>query len=191
MVDEVHHSAASSYQGIFDFFKPKILLGLTATPERMDGENILKYFNGRVAAELRLPEALEEKLLCPFQYFCVADPVNISDEKFWDKGKYSQSELEKAYVNNPSSAKQRTDAIFRALDLYCLGDIQSYKGLAFCVSVKHAEFMAQEFNKKGLPSLALHAQSLDEDRKNAVQALRQGKINFIFRIISYKSLPLI
>jgi hypothetical protein len=182
VVDEVHHSAASSYQGIFDFFKPKILLGLTATPERMDGENILKYFNDRVAAELRLPEALEEKLLCPFQYFCVADPVNISDEKFWDKGKYSQSELEKAYVNNPSSAKQRTDAIFRALDLYCLGDIQSYKGLAFCVSVKHAEFMAQEFIKKGLPSLALHAQSLDEDRKNAVQALRQGTINFIFTV---------
>jgi superfamily II DNA or RNA helicase/HKD family nuclease len=182
VVDEVHHSAASSYQGIFDFFKPKILLGLTATPERMDGENILKYFNDRVAAELRLPEALEEKLLCPFQYFCVADPVNISDEKFWDKGKYSQSELEKAYVNNPSSAKQRTDAIFRALDLYCLGDIQSYKGLAFCVSVKHAEFMAQEFNNNGLPSLALHAQSLDEERKNAVQALRQGKINFIFTV---------
>lgn len=182
VVDEVHHGAASSYQGVFDFFKPKILLGLTATPERMDGENILKYFNDRIAAELRLPEALEEKLLCPFQYFCVTDPVNISDEKYWDKGKYSQAELEKTYVDNLSSAKQRIDAIFRALDLYCMGDIQSYKGLAFCVSVKHAEFMAETFNNNQLPSIALHAQSLDADRKNAIQALRQGKINFIFTV---------
>ena len=87
VVDEAHHAPASSYKGVFTEFSPKVLLGLTATPERMDGESILPYFENRIAAELRLPEALDEKLLCPFQYFGVADPVSVEDDRFWKAGR--------------------------------------------------------------------------------------------------------
>lgn len=88
IVDEAHHGRASSYRAIFEELRPQILLGLTATPERMDGSSILPDFNNVFAAEIRLPEALEEKLLCPFHYFGVTDPVDISSEAFWNNGKY-------------------------------------------------------------------------------------------------------
>lgn len=78
-MDEFHHAAAPTYQGLLNHFKPKILLGLTATPERMDGKNVLDYFNGRIASEIRLPKAIERKLLCPFQYFGVSDDVDLSN----------------------------------------------------------------------------------------------------------------
>lgn len=79
MVDEVHHIAASSYRPILNYFEPKILLGLTATPERMDGEDILLDFCNTIAAEIRLPEALSRKLLCPFQYFGITDSVDLTN----------------------------------------------------------------------------------------------------------------
>ncbi|MDD3203734.1 MAG: DEAD/DEAH box helicase family protein, partial [Pygmaiobacter massiliensis] len=79
VVDEFHHAAAPTYQQLLNHFKPKILLGLTATPERMDGKSILDYFGGRIAAEIRLPEAIDRKLLCPFQYFGVTDTVDLSE----------------------------------------------------------------------------------------------------------------
>jgi superfamily II DNA or RNA helicase len=88
VVDEAHHGTAASYRPLFDHFEPKILLGLTATPERMDGGNVAADFHNRFAAEIRLPEALEEKLLCPFHYFGVADPVDISRDHFWRNGRY-------------------------------------------------------------------------------------------------------
>ena len=76
IVDEFHHAAAASYQKLLSYFKPKILLGLTATPERMDGKSILKYFDGHLAAEIRLPDAIEKRLLCPFHYFGVTDSID-------------------------------------------------------------------------------------------------------------------
>ena len=79
IIDEVHHITASSYRPILDRFQPKILLGLTATPERMDGEDILADFSNVIAAEIRLPEALNRKLLCPFQYFGITDSVDLSN----------------------------------------------------------------------------------------------------------------
>ena len=87
-MDEVHHGPAASYRAIFEQFSPDILLGLTATPERMDGASVAADFGNRFAAEIRLPEALEEKLLCPFHYFGVADPVSLATDKFWRGGKY-------------------------------------------------------------------------------------------------------
>lgn len=182
VVDEAHHSAANTYTEILGGFEPKILLGMTATPERMDGDSILPLFNNRIAAELRLPEALEEKLLCPFQYFCVADPVSIADNSFWDQGKYKTSALEKAYVEDNATANQRLGAILAALERYCYGNIGGVKGLGFCVSIKHAEFMAQSFNEKGIPSIALTSQTNDDVRKAAVQRLRSGDLKFIFTV---------
>ena len=80
-MDEFHHAAAPTYQTLLEYYKPKILLGLTATPERMDGKDILDYFDNRIAAEIRLPEAIDRKLLCPFQYFGIADEVCPSQAK--------------------------------------------------------------------------------------------------------------
>ena len=99
IIDEVHHIAANSYRPILDKFKPKILLGLTATPERMDGANILDDFCNTIAAEIRLPEALNRKLLCPFQYFGISDSVDLSNAN-WQNGRYLPSELTRLYTQN-------------------------------------------------------------------------------------------
>jgi superfamily II DNA or RNA helicase len=182
VVDEAHHSAANTYTEILGGFDPKILLGMTATPERMDGDSILPLFNNQIAAELRLPEALEEKLLCPFQYFCVADPVSLADNSFWEQGKYKTSALEKAYVEDNATANQRLGAILSALERYSFGNIGGVKGLGFCVSIKHAEFMAKSFNEKQIPSIALTSLTNDEVRKAAIQRLRSGDLKFIFTV---------
>ena len=99
VIDEVHHITASSYRPILNRFKPTIILGLTATPERMDGEDILKDFCNTIAAEIRLPEALNRKLLCPFQYFGITDSIDLSKVE-WRNGKYLPSELTKIYTQN-------------------------------------------------------------------------------------------
>mgnify|MGYP000638428802 FL=1 len=93
VVDEFHHAAAPSYQKLLSYYKPKILLGLTATPERMDGKNITDYFDNRIAAEIRLPEAIDRKLLCPFQYFGISDTVDLDGLK-WTRGGYDKRELQ-------------------------------------------------------------------------------------------------
>ncbi|HSW62099.1 MAG TPA: DEAD/DEAH box helicase family protein, partial [Dissulfurispiraceae bacterium] len=118
VIDEAHHGTAASYRPIFELFSPKILLGLTATPERMDGDNIAADFDNRFAAEIRLPEALEEKLLCPFHYFGVADPIALNQDEFWRNGKYDTTALENVYVLDHARAKQRVDAICAALARY-------------------------------------------------------------------------
>jgi superfamily II DNA or RNA helicase/HKD family nuclease len=181
VIDEAHHASANSYQGVFEL-KPKILLGLTATPERMDGTNILEFFNNRVAAQLRLPEALEEKLLCPFQYYCVADSLDISDDKYWDQGKYNPTKLEKLYVDSNILSQRRVTAIFQALETYCIKNISNYKTIGFCVSIRHAEYMAKEFNLKGIKSVALTSNSNDEERKTSITSLKQGDISCVFTV---------
>ena len=98
VVDEFHHAAAPTYQKLLEYYQPKILLGLTATPERMDGKNILDYFSGRIAAEIRLPEAIDRKLLCPFQYFGVTDTTDLSSLK-WRTGGYDKNELSNLYTS--------------------------------------------------------------------------------------------
>lgn len=183
VVDEFHHAAAPTYQHLLNYFKPKILLGLTATPERMDGKSILDYFGGRIAAEIRLPEAIDRKLLCPFQYFGVADTVDLTELR-WCKGGYDKSELSKLYTLNRVIAERRADHIIRSVDKY-VTDIDAVKGLGFCVSVEHAHFMARYFNEKGIPSLALVSQSSDEDRRTAKKRLVSGEIRFIFVVDIY------
>lgn len=182
IVDEAHHAPASSYQGIFDGFSPKILLGLTATPERMDGESILPFFNNKIATELRLPEALEEKLLCPFQYFGVSDPVSIAEDKYWQLGKFVTAELEQAYVDDQFSSSSRLSAIFNAVDRYRLGNIDQVRGLGFCVSIRHAEFMAQQFSARGVRSLAVISATPEDVRGRAINALEAGDVKFLFTV---------
>ena len=180
VIDEVHHGAAASYQKLLEYYKPKVLLGLTATPERMDGADITKYFDKRMAYEMRLPEAIDNKLLCPFQYFGVSDFVDLSNLK-WTRGGYEVSELENVYVLDTEIAKRRAQDIITNTIKY-VDDIDNVKGLGFCVSIKHAEFMAEEFNNAGIPSIALTGDSKKDIRESAGIKLRTGEIKFIFTV---------
>jgi superfamily II DNA or RNA helicase len=89
VIDEFHHAAAPTYQLLLDYYQPKILQGLTATPERMDGKNVIDYFDNRIAAEIRLPEAIDRKLLCPFHYFGVTDTVDLKSIR-WSRNGYDK-----------------------------------------------------------------------------------------------------
>ena len=128
IVDEFHHAAAPSYQRLLSYYKPKVLLGLTATPERNDNKDIFKYFEDRISGEIRLPEAIDRKLLSPFQYFAVSDSVDLSKLKWQRKG-YNISELDKVYTGNDI----RVNNILTSLNKY-ITDINEVVGLGFCVS---------------------------------------------------------
>jgi superfamily II DNA or RNA helicase len=173
IIDEVHHIAANSYRPILEKFKPKILLGLTATPERMDGEDILTDFCNVIAADIRLSEALNRKLLCPFQYFGITDPIDLSNLQ-WKNGKYIASELTKVYTNDDS----RLRAIIHNLEKY-LKDIHDVRALGFCASKEHAEYMAEKFTLAGIKADYLHSGN-SEQRVEKRQKLKSKEVNYLF-----------
>ena len=181
VLDEAHHGTANSYRSLFDHFNPQILLGLTATPERMDGDNVAADFGNRFAAEIRLPEALEEKLLCPFHYFGVADPVAIDDDRFWRNGRYDRTALENVYTIDQATALRRVDAIITALHHY-EPELSDLKGIGFCVSIKHAHFMADKFSRRGIPSAAFVSDTNSNDCARLLKDLRNGRLTFLFTV---------
>lgn len=173
VIDEVHHIAAASYRPILNKFRPKILLGLTATPERMDGEDILKDFSDTIAAEIRLPEALNRKLLCPFQYFGISDRIDLSNVE-WKNGRYVPSELTKIYTKND----QRVGDILSNLTKY-LNDRNDVRALGFCVSQEHAKYMAEKFTMAGLKADYLVSDNSSE-REEKRRHLKSKQINYLF-----------
>ena len=183
VVDEFHHAAAPTYQKLMTYYHPKILLGLTATPERMDGKSILPYFNSRIAAEIRLPEAIDRKLLCPFQYFGVTDTIDL-DKLKWAAGGYDRGELSNLYTMSGIVAQRRGDHVISSVLKY-VTDIDDVKGLGFCVAIEHAEYMAEYFNKHNIPSIYLTGKSPDEERKLAKNKLINGEVRFIFVVDIY------
>ena len=183
MIDEFHHAAAPSYQELLEYYKPKVLLGLTATPERADGRSIYSYFQGRVTAEIRLWEAIERKLLSPFHYFGVTDNVDLS-QVHWVAGNYDERKLENLYVFEKAVAERRVGNIINALERYCL-DSAEIIGIGFCLSKKHAEFMAQVFNKAGIPSEFLVAESENAVRDSVKRRLVTKEITFVFVVDIY------
>ncbi|HWQ89045.1 MAG TPA: DUF3427 domain-containing protein, partial [Desulfitobacteriaceae bacterium] len=183
VIDEFHHAAASSYQELLDYYKPKILLGLTATPERADRRSIFSYFEGRIAAEIRLGEAIERKLLSPFHYFGVTDDVDLRRVR-WNGGKYDEAEIENLYVFEQAVAIKRVEYIIKAIERYCL-DLAEIIGIGFCLSKKHAEFMALCFNEAGIPSEYLISESGEEIRNNVKYRLINKDINFVFVVDLY------
>ena len=183
IIDEFHHAAAPTYQKLLSYYQPQILMGLTATPERMDGKSVLPYFNNRIAAEIRLPEAIDRKLLCPFQYFGVTDTVDLNTLK-WSAGGYDKGELTQLYTLNSTVANGRADLVVSALLKY-VTDINEVKGLGFCVSLQHAEFMCRYFNEHSISSVFLTAQSPDEVRRTAKRCLVDGHVRFIFVVDIY------
>ncbi len=183
VIDETHHAAADSYAEALETFTPKVLLGLTATPERMDGKSILAFFNHRIAAEIRLPEAIDRKLLCPFQYFGVSDTIDLDDLK-WARGGYDRAELSNRYTLSGAAALRRAEHVAQSMVRYA-ADMDEVKALGFCVTVEHAHFMADRFNAVGIPSMALDSHSSDEDRRTARDRLVRGEVKVIFVVDLY------
>jgi superfamily II DNA or RNA helicase/HKD family nuclease len=179
IVDEAHHGAAPSYRHLFEHLQPKILLGLSATPERMDGTSILPDFDNRFAAEIRLPEALEEKLLCPFHYFGVTDPISTADDRFWTNGRYDVHELENIYTGDDLQAQLRLDAICAAIRRYH-PDLGGTRAVGFCASVRHAEFMAQKFREIGYTAETILGETPPNIRDSRLVDFRAGKLQFLF-----------
>ena len=173
IIDEVHHISASSYRSILNYFSPKIILGLTATPERMDGEDILKDFCDTIAAEIRLPEALNRKLLCPFQYFGVTDNVDISKVS-WQNGRYLPGELSKLYTQNDL----RVNHILTNISKY-LNDIHDVRALCFCITQEHAQFMAEKFQLAGIKADYLTSNKNNE-RSDIKRKFVKKEINYLF-----------
>jgi superfamily II DNA or RNA helicase len=179
VIDEFHHAAAPSYQALLSHVQPTILLGLTATPERTDQLDVLKWFGGRATAEIRMPDAINRRLLCPFQYFGVTDSVDL-DGLAWQRGGYRVDDLNRLYTGNDIRAKLILDKLTGTVL-----NLSHVRGLAFCVSVAHAEFMARFFTENGVPSIALSSQSSDQERGSAQQKLRERSVNFIFVVDLY------
>jgi superfamily II DNA or RNA helicase len=181
IVDEAHHGTASSYRPIFEHLEPEILVGLTATPERMDGSLISPDFGGHYAAEIRLPEALEEKLLCPFHYFGVSDCINLDDERFWRNGRYDQRELENVYTGDDFRAKQRVDLIIQAIHKY-QPDLSAVKGVGFCAGQEHARYMSRCFNDVGISAAVILGTTGSDERAQRMRDFREGTLYFLFTV---------
>lgn len=166
VVDEFHHAQASSYRRVLNYFQPVFLLGLTATPERMDGRDVLALCNGTVAYELRLLEAVDRGLLTPFQYFGIYDPVDY-EQIPWRGTHYDLEELTAALKNDT-----RTAIVARNLRRY-LPSFGKVKALAFCSSVAHAHYTAYTLRKEhGIEALALTGETTEDQRADAIRRLR-------------------
>ncbi len=174
VVDEFHHAAAPTYRRLLDHLQPRELLGLTATPERTDGFNLLSYFGGRAAVELRLWDALSADLLSPFHYFGISDNTSLADLQ-WKRGRYDEQQLEKLYTGNDRRAAIVVNQVRDKLT-----DLTSMRALGFCVSVAHAEYMAGVFSKAGIPARAVSGQTPTADRDQALRDLKELRVNALF-----------
>jgi superfamily II DNA or RNA helicase/HKD family nuclease len=179
IIDEFHHAAADSYDRILNYFKPKFLLGLTATPERSDGRPILQWFGNEISAELRLWEAIDRQILSPFQYFGIHDNVDLAATNIkWTRSQgYDTKELTNLYTANDS----RVALILEELNRY-VPSLNDMKCIGFCVSIEHAEFMAQRFESAGIPSFAVTSKMTTDERNLALSHLRSGAVKVIFAV---------
>ena len=173
ILDEAHHGQASTYQKVIHYFTPKILLGLTATPERMDGKSILPDFNNKIAADIRLPDALNNKLLCPFQYFGISDSIDYSRVK-WSNGKYDSAELTQMYT----SSDIRVGDIIKNLNDYTK-DLYTVSAIGFCISIEHAKFMKSRFEEAGLHAEYLVSENSSK-REEIIHQFTTRQINYLF-----------
>jgi superfamily II DNA or RNA helicase/HKD family nuclease len=173
IVDEFHHAEAPTYRRLLEHIRPRLLLGLTATPERADERDVLRWFDGTIAVELRLWDALDQGLLCPFQYFGVADDVDLRDLE-WKRTGYDLSKLSALYTGNDVRTSKILQSVHDLID-----DTSRMRALAFCVSVEHAEYMAQRFNEAGIAARAITGKTDIDERRDVVRKLRTRDINVI------------
>lgn len=178
VIDEAHHLVANSYRKIMEHFTPKILVGLTATPERMDGQSLLPDFCNRISAEIRLPQALEEGLLTPFQYLCISDNTDLTDDDFMSGNKYISSK-----IISRLCTKERVTLIVQKLKYY-LAYENKCKALCFCANTEHARFMSAELNKAGFKSAFLTVDN-SEERTDINKKFTNGEINYLCVVDMY------
>lgn len=177
IVDEFHHAAASSYRALLEHVRPRELLGLTATPERSDGLPILQWFDGRIAAELRLWDAIDQHRLVPFAYYGVHDGLDLRDVP-WRRGRgYDAAGLSNILTGNDVWARLVLQELDRRVD-----DLARMRALGFCVSVEHARFMARVFTAAGLRATAIWADTPDAERQQALADLAAGRIQVLFSV---------
>ncbi|MFM2072100.1 MAG: hypothetical protein RLZZ623_2363 [Actinomycetota bacterium] len=176
IVDEFHHAAATSYRRILDHLQPVELLGLTATPERSDGLPILQWFDDRIAAELRLWEAIDQQHLSPFLYFGIHDGLDLREIP-WRRGRgYDVDALSNAYTSSDAWARLVVKEVADHTDP------SPMRALGFCVSIEHARFMAHHFNHHGIPSVAVWGDSPRADREAALRDLAHGRVRAVFSV---------
>ena len=175
VIDEFHHAVNEQYQRIVKYFKPHFLLGLTATPERMDGRNIYELCDYNVPYEISLKDAINKGMLVPFHYYGIYDDTDYSGLHLI-RGRYDEKELNETYIGNV----HRHDLIYK---YYC--KYGSKKALGFCCSRAHAEEMAKEFCERGIPSAAVYSNAngtYSEEREKAIEKLKSGEIRVIFSV---------
>ncbi|MGX6445790.1 DEAD/DEAH box helicase [Neobacillus sp. K501] len=175
IIDEAHHATSPTYQTVLDYFEPKFTLGMTATPERTDGYNVFDLFDNNVALEVRLHEALEDELVIPFHYFGITDieGIDLSDVDIDDI----------AEITKRLKVNERVDFIIEKMDFYG-HDGDKRKGLGFCASIEHAQYMASEFNKRGYQSVCLHGGDSPDTRERFIKQLESDhdELEFIFTV---------
>jgi len=176
VVDEFHHAAAATYDRLLHHLEPPELLGLTATPERLDGQDVTDWFDGRIAVELRLWEAIDQGFLVPFQYFGVADGTDLSSIT-WRRGGYATEELSNLYSNDDLRVAKLLEAIQRIVF-----DPRAMRALGFCVSKEHAHYMARRFTEAGLSSVALTGDDAPDERTRVLRDLREGRLRCVFSV---------
>jgi superfamily II DNA or RNA helicase/HKD family nuclease len=177
IVDEFHHATAQSYDNLLQHVNPRILLGLTATPERMDGQDVTAWFDGRIATELRLWEALERDLLVPFHYFAVGNEELDFSRARWSSGSYNSEDLEKIYTGNDVIVRWVLQEVRHKVT-----DPTQMKALVFTSGVNHADFVARHLNDAGIHAIALNATTPKDVRAQAVRDLRQGVLQAIVTV---------
>lgn len=181
VVDEAHHGSANSYKDSLERIEPESLLGLTATPERMDGNDIRPLFGGSYTHEIRLGDAIERTLLSPFVYYGISDAPNVDFSTLkWNAGKYDERELAEMLEFNEFRAAWVLEQMNNRLD-----NIHRIKCLGFCVNINHAEFMARFCNSHGVKAIALTSRSSQEERNSAQAKLQNGDVNIIFTVDMY------
>lgn len=175
VIDEFHHVVNDQYMRIVNYFRPQFLLGLTATPERMDGRNIYEICDYNVPYEISLTEAINKGMLVPFRYYGIYDETDYAGIQPV-RGHYEEKDLNGIYIGN----EHRYDLIYKYYKKY-----GSKRALGFCCSRVHAEEMAKEFCKRGIPAVAVYSNSdgaYAEDRSTAIEKLKSGEIRVIFSV---------
>jgi superfamily II DNA or RNA helicase len=177
IIDEFHHAAAPTYDRLLKHVEPRELVGLTATPERADGHSILGWFEGRIAAELRLWDAIDQHYLTPFLYFGIHDGLDLREVP-WKRGRgYDIAGLTNIYTGSDPWARRVVKELLDRAD-----DPETMRVLGFCVSVEHARYMARKFEESGIHSVAIWGESPMSDREEALSDLAKGKVRVVFSV---------
>lgn len=172
VIDESHHSGAESYRRLLDHFEPKFLLGMTATPERTDGFDVFQLYDHNIAYEIRLHQAMEEEMLCPFHYYGVTD-ISVNGKILEEKADF-----------NKLVAFERINKIIERIEQYGCDD-GTVRGLVFCSRVDECQALSIEFNSRGYKTLALSGIDDDNERAEAINRLESDSINrldFLFSV---------